>query len=283
MLVVGRGPLQRTLLDSVGGDAVTLGAELRSFAERDGGVELRFADGRSVETDVLVGADGLRSTVRSQLLGDGGPRWSGLVAWRAAVELPAELVQQVPQGEYWADGRLFGCLHMGRGRVYWFAGWRTDPDPPQDPEADRREMMEAFAGWGPPLSRFVELTPASEILRNALYDRPPARRWSSGRATLVGDAAHPMLPNIGQGACQALEDAVVLADELAASGDVRRALKRYEQRRRRRSAAVVRQSRQMARMAAVRGAFAERARNVLMRATPEAAARRRIEATVSAG
>ena len=283
MLVVGRGPLQQALVAAVGAESVSLGVELDSFEQRDGEVTLRFAGGREERADVLIGADGLRSVVRRQLVGASEPRASGAVAWRAAVELPHELVRQIPVGEYWGEGRLFGLLPMGRDHVYWFAGWRAPEHGPADPEEDRAALIEAFAHWDPPLSQVVEATPARAILRNALFDRRPARRWSAGHVTLAGDAAHPMMPNIGQGACQALEDALLIADELRAGNGPAAALARYERRRRRRAAAVVRQSRQMAMLADVKGPVAERTRNALLRATPAVIVSRRLESAIGRG
>src|SRR5438105_1059292 len=119
MMVVGRGPLQRALVDAAGPECLSLGAELRSFEQAENGVMLHFAGGKAEPVDVLIGADGLRSVVRRELIDDGDPRTSGAVAWRAAVELPEELTRRIPVGEYWGEGRLFGLLPMGEGQTYW--------------------------------------------------------------------------------------------------------------------------------------------------------------------
>ncbi len=193
----------------------------RSCCSRDGG-----ADGNEVEGDVLVGADGLHSVVRARLHGYKPPRYAGYTAWRAVITAP-----DVPlcPGESWGRGARFGHARVPGGRVYVYAT-RNAPEGVHGPGGELAELRRIFGAWHDPIPALLTAMEGADILRNDILDRPALRRWGTGRITLLGDAAHPMTPNLGQGACQALEDAVVLARQMGSCGAVEPALRRYESR-----------------------------------------------------
>lgn len=221
------------------------------------GAELRLADGSTARADLVVGADGLRSAVRASLLGDGEPRDASIVAYRGV----AELTREVPAGEWWGTGSVAGVLPLRGGLVYWYFGARGE----DEPGAIERLASE----YDPVVGEVVALTPPAEILVHQLYDRDPVESWSCGAATLLGDAAHPMLPFIGQGAGAALEDAVELGAALEAEPEIPAALARYEARRAQRTALFVKTSRRAAGIALPRFALARRLRNALLPRVPE--------------
>jgi 2-polyprenyl-6-methoxyphenol hydroxylase-like FAD-dependent oxidoreductase len=167
--------------------------------------------------------------------------------------------------------------------VYWWAGARRRESDGEAPALEKSSLLRAFSEWHAPIPELLAATPPDAIVRTCLYERPPLQRLSRGRIVLVGDAAHPMLPSLGQGACQAIEDAVVLADELAAPRDVITALARYSTRRAARAADVVRASHNMSRLAHLRGPFALGARHGLMRARPASLALRRLGPVLGRG
>lgn len=269
-VAVHRADLQGALLSALGevGGAVRLRAGFTGF-ERDGagGVVVRFADGREERCDLLIGADGLRSAVRARLLGDGPPRYAGYTAWRGVAEIEDAPVPGVAGFESWGRGERFGLAALGRGRVYWYA---TKNAPEGEEAAGRKEeLLARFGGWHEPIPSVIGATEEPGILRHDVYYRDPVKRWSRGRVTLLGDAAHPMTPDLGQGACQAIEDAVVLARCLKEEGgDVEAALGLYEARRSRRTAYVVRQGRRLARIAQLENPLACRLRDAAFRAIP---------------
>ena len=172
----------------------------------------------TVEADWIIGADGLRSTVRAGLLGEDKPRFTGNIAWRAV--LPAEILgEDAPPANVtvWAGrGRHAVTTRVRAGTLVNFVGMVETPEPVEEdwetarPVEDARQDFEAFA---PPIRRF--LAELDEIKCWPLYDRAPLSTWSGGKAILMGDAAHPMLPSLAQGAVQALEDAWTLAALLA--------------------------------------------------------------------
>lgn len=261
-LAMHRAELHATLLGALGAGHVRLGARCLGFEQDAQCVSARFADGSSATADLLVGADGLRSAVREQLHGPQPPRYAGYTAWRAVV--PFDHARLLP-GESWGTGARFGQVPLSDGRVYWFATRNTRPGQ-HSPDGELAELLRLFGGWHAPIPALIAATPAGDILRHDLFDRPPLRSWGAGRVTLLGDAAHPMTPNLGQGACQAIEDAVALMKRLAVGGDPSAALRAYEADRQPRTAQIMRQSRQIGAVGQWQGPLSVAARNLLMRA-----------------
>ncbi len=259
-VVMHRIELQEVLLKAFGAEHMHLGARCDRFREDAAGVTVEFADGRRARGDVLIGADGLHSRVRSQLHGRRPPRYAGYTAWRSVVPFDTT---QVRASESWGFGTRFGLVPMRGNRIYWFATENTaegglHPD-------EKAHLLRLFRGWHDPIPALLEATPASAILRNDIYDRPVLRKWGTGRVTLLGDAAHPMTPNLGQGACQALEDAVVVAQCLQRQPDPVAALREYESRRIPRTNMLVNQSRRVGIVAQWRHPLAAYARDALIR------------------
>ena len=279
LLLVHRTRLQAVLRRALGPDTLRLGAECADVDQDDVAVTVRLVGGGVERGAVAIGADGLRSRVRTALLDDGPPRYAGITAWRGVVPLDHTLASRVRTGESFGRGTLFGVARLSGSQVYWWAGVRSRESGGDEPRAEKSALLRAFADWHDPIPELVAATPPEAIIRTCLYDRPALARLSLGRIALAGDAAHPMLPNLGQGACQAIEDAVVLGDELAAS-DVVAALGRYGTRRALHTADVVRASRQMSRIAHLRSPVAAGLRNALLRASPPSASLRRLEPIV---
>lgn len=210
---------------------------------RNGVGAVRFADGSEVEADLVVGADGIHSLVRRCLFGADAPRFTGCICWRGMAEASA-----VPADIAVADGALWMGPHghvvhypVRRGELLNIVahfdsdGWTEES---WTRECDVREPMTTYAGWNAALTRLFPCSP--RWYKWALYDRDPLPRWSVGRATLLGDSAHAMLPYLGQGAAMALEDACVLAAAIAQeAGDLDAALKSYERIRVLRATAAV--------------------------------------------
>ena len=237
-IVMHRAELRDALFQAFGPEHVHLGARCERLQQDADGVSAELADGRRTRADILVGADGLHSVVRSQLHGFRQPRYSGYTAWRGVVTFDAGRVRA---SESWGYGARFGQVPMRGGRVYWFATQNTAEG--AHAASEKMHLLRLFRGWHDPVESLIDATGEPAILRNDIYDRPPLGKWSVGRVTLLGDAAHPMTPNLGQGACQALEDAVVLARSLQEQLDPVAALRAYEAQRTPRTSMVVRYSR----------------------------------------
>lgn len=256
-----RADLHQGLIAALGSERVRTG--MRLVGLEDG--ELRFDDNSSVRADLIVGADGLESTVRGALLGDGEPRDSGIVAFRGV----ADLEGPVPAGEWWGAGSVAGLLPLGGGRVYWYLAHRGDPD--------RAALPELLAEYGEPVREAVSRTEPEQVLLHRLCDRDPVPSWSRGSATLLGDAAHPMLPFLGQGAGSALGDAAALGAAVAAEPEVESALASYERARLERTAALVAGSRKAAKAALLESRVGRRVRNALVSKAPESIRLRQLD------
>jgi 2-polyprenyl-6-methoxyphenol hydroxylase-like FAD-dependent oxidoreductase len=260
-VVVHRADLHAALLQATGPVNVRLGMHCTGFEQDADGVTAFFADGSQARSDLLIGADGLHSIVRAQLHGAQGPLYAGYTAWRAVVAFDHARLQP---GESWGAGRRFGHLPLRDGRVYWFAA-ATSPAGTHAPDGERAGLLAAYRGWHAPIEDLIAATDEAAILRNDIFYRRPLAAWGVGRVTLLGDAAHPMTPDLGQGACQALEDAVVLGRCLAADNNVVTALRAYEGLRLPRTNRLVRQSRMAGRVAQWQHPLAVGLRTLLLR------------------
>jgi 2-polyprenyl-6-methoxyphenol hydroxylase-like FAD-dependent oxidoreductase len=280
LILVHRARLQAVMRRALGAESIRLGAECAAVEQGDGEATVRLVGGGLERGAVVIGADGLHSRVRAALFADGPPRYAGITAWRGVVPLDDTLRRRIPGGESFGHGSLFGVARLNGSQAYWWASARRAESDGDEPAAEKSSLLRAFSGWHVPIPELIAATPPEAIIRTCLYDRHPLERLSLGRIALAGDAAHPMLPNLGQGACQAIEDAVVLSEELAATDDVVVALGRYSARRSRHTAGVVKASRQMSRIAHVRNPLAAGLRNTLLRASPPSMSLRRLEPIV---
>lgn len=225
-LAVHRSDLQYALSAAVGPNTLTLGKTCSGVEQDDSGVQVHFSDGSTMRGSALIGADGIHSLIRELLFGAEKPRYAGYTAWRGVTTPP--LAAKIRVGEYWGRGVRFGLVPLTQGRYYWFATRNAREGEPEHQEGRKHEVLSLFHDWYPSIPAIIEATPVSAILRNDIYDRPPLRHWTRGRITLLGDAAHPMTPNLGQGACQALEDALVLAYCLVQTDNTSVALQLYQ-------------------------------------------------------
>ena len=264
---IHRAELQQALLECATPDVVRLGRACSGVVDTGDRVRALVADGDAEEADLLVGADGIKSTVRAALFGDEPLRYAGYAGWRAVTEFEHELTEGT-FNETWGPGVRFGMITIGPGRVYWFVSERVEHAAPE-PADPKQAFLRRFADWHEPIPQLIQVTDAGALSRTFVYDRKPLRRWGRGRVTLLGDAAHPMTPDLGQGVAQSLEDAVVLASCLGQADDAETALRAYEGHRVRRANGIVRQSRQAGMLAQRNSALACVARDALVRMVPE--------------
>jgi salicylate hydroxylase len=237
-----RADLLDVLAAAVPTEAVTLGARCVSAGSDANGAHARFADGTEVEGDIVLGADGIHSVVRASLFGPDAPRFTGKICYRSVIPTDAVEGGGDPTNATWLGphgavvvygvrrGELINVVAHYEDPTYQHESWIT--------ECDRAEVLERYRGWNDELARLFS---ASEVwYKWALYDRDPMPVWTRGRASLLGDSAHSMLPYLGQGACQAIEDGVILAAALDQGREnLPVALEHYEAIRRPRANRVV--------------------------------------------
>ncbi|MCY3641206.1 MAG: FAD-dependent monooxygenase, partial [Gammaproteobacteria bacterium] len=265
---IHRGDLLRVLVEAAeGSPAIELNtaSEVTGF-EQDGRVRVAVGGTGGIGSDVggtqssvvhegdaLIGADGIHSAVRAQLFGDDVPRFTGNVAWRALVpaeQLPAGLVRPMATA-WWGPHKHFVHYYLRSGTlvncvcIVEKTGWEVES---WTERGEFDELKSDFAGWHEDIQALIDNMDRSSLYKWALHDRPPLPLWGKGAVTLLGDACHPTLPFMAQGAAMAIEDAAVLAGYLAANDDVATGLKRYEDLRRQRTAGVQNGSRRNAKL-----------------------------------
>lgn len=251
-VTIHRADLLAALAAEVTAGTVRFGKRIRSLTQNDSGVTLEFEDGESVRHDLLVGADGIHSRVRAALFGEESPRFTGVVSYRSVV--PTERVRDVPEIEaftkWWGpspDVQIV-TFPLSQGRetfVFATTGQPSWTEESWTTAGDVNELREVYRDFHPDARKLLEA--CDSVMKSALYEREPLARWSVGRVTLLGDACHPMLPFMAQGAGMAIEDAIVLGRALAplsqatdagTGPSIESALLSYETTRRERTARI---------------------------------------------
>jgi salicylate hydroxylase len=231
-LTIHRADLLDTLLAPLPENIIHLDAACTGVETGADGAVARFADGRSVEADIVIGADGIHSAVRDSLFGPIEPRFTGCICWRGLVprDALADPRYAKEMTAWWGPHGHVVHYPVRRGELVNFVahfdsdGWTEES---WLHECDRAELTETYAGWNSDLLKLFDAS--DKYYKWALYDRDPLENWTKGRATLLGDSAHPMLPYLGQGACMAVEDACILAESIGrAPNDLSAALRDYE-------------------------------------------------------
>ncbi len=241
LVCIHRGELVSSLAKRLRAGTIRTNSQVVGYEVWAGGIRVRLADGSQVEADGLVGADGIHSGVASQLAGRLRYHYSGYTAWRGVAELEAD----ADADSFWiclTSGHEFGWLPLLGGRTYWFAtAWLSEGQVLA--QGDQTYLKEVFGNCPDPIPQLLAGTPPDGWVRNDIVDRSVPRRWGEGAVTLLGDAAHPMRPHLGQGGCLAIEDAAVLSQCLGDGTHIPEAFRLYERRRSRRARRVVRLSR----------------------------------------
>ena len=206
-----RADLHDVLHGAFGDDHITLGAHCVSVEQHDTAVTVHFADGRDATGDLLIGADGIHSVVREHVAGPDPAIWARQISWRglAPAAVGHEIGLEVRHHSFWGPRQQFVCFYVAGGRmVNWVGNTQSDDDWQEEswsPRGDRDAALALYAGWHPEVRALIAGT--ERVFKWALFDRPPLKTWTRGRVTLLGDAAHLMLPYMAQGASQSIEDA----------------------------------------------------------------------------
>jgi 2-polyprenyl-6-methoxyphenol hydroxylase-like FAD-dependent oxidoreductase len=260
-----RADLQSTLLHALPDTSIHLDHAFVSYKHKGDKVIATFANGDSVEADLLIGADGIHSDVRAQLIKDGDPIDRGYTVWRGISPTIPSLIPPETAIEIHGRGKRFGIGPVGHGRFGWWATANV---------SDTDDLLSLFTGWYQPVLELIEATPKKSILKTKSLDREPNKTWGDRRMTLLGDAVHPTTPNLGQGGCLAIEDALVLAGCFKKYGATENALRDYERLRYKRTAAVTKYSRYYGAFGQWENIWARGLRKTALALVPELIARR---------
>lgn len=265
---IHRAALHRVLVEHIQPGTLHLAKGCTGLTQDDAGVTAQFKDGTQVEGDILVGADGIHSVIRQALFPEVVFRYSGQTCYRgiATMELPASLART--SWEVWGGQCRFGFSAIGPQEVYWFAPRTAPAGSPEREGMLVEHLAECCAGFPAPIPAIIEHTPLDQIIRTDLYDLSPLKSWCKGRVILLGDAAHAMTPNLGQGGAQAIEDAFLLAYKLSNGGSISQAFREYEHMRMPRVRRIVQTAWRYGQIAHIRNRWVQRLRNLAMQSVP---------------
>jgi 2-polyprenyl-6-methoxyphenol hydroxylase-like FAD-dependent oxidoreductase len=263
-LSVVRGEVHEVLAD---GAEIRLASAVESFTDDGDGVTVQLAYGERERFDLLIGADGLKSRVRELIVGKADPQYTGYATWLATIPFDEPYLEQAIRVYFGVGGRFIAWPMTG-GRAYWEGIFRTPEGTPDGAGGKKGDVLTRFGHWADPVRPLIEATPEAAIRRSDSYARPVNKTWGRGRVTLLGDAAHAMTNAVGQGANQAIEDAIVLARCLQRNQrDPVAGLREYERKRMKRATTFVKRSKMVARLALVNRPTLVKGRDVFVKTT----------------
>lgn len=270
-LAIHRGDLQKILAKEVGLENINFSKRL-SKVEKDTQYHLTFADNSNLQTKIIIGADGIKLVVRNQLFAKNTIRNANQICWRGVGEINLPQQYHNELNEAWGKGKRFGFVKISDRKVYWYA--LANAKHYTGKEVD---LAELFQDFHPDILAIIKTSVQSKIITSEITDLQPIEKWQAENVCLIGDAAHATTPNLGQGACQAIEDAYVLGKCLEKEADVQTAFKNYEQIRRKKAHAIVNSSWQIGKLAHLDNHVGIWFRNNLMRYMPQSVNRKQME------
>ena len=242
-----------------------LGETFEQFSLSENRVGVHFTSGLMIEGDAAIGADGLRSKVRSELFGEQPPIYRNFTTWRGLTNHVPDTYRPGYIREFLGRGKGFGFMMLGKGRMYWYAAALASENQPDAPIGRKKELENMFQDWFDSIPELIAATDETDIIKTDLYDRLPTLPWSKQNITLLGDAAHPTLPTLGQGACMALEDALAVTKCLLECPSPATAFQNYESQRFSRTKSIVKQSLRSGRMGQLSHPITVKLRETLMK------------------
>ncbi|MEO0473159.1 MAG: FAD-dependent monooxygenase [Bacteroidota bacterium] len=272
---VHRAELHETLIRLLPEGILSEGMAGASFTTDQNGVCLEMLDGRTSHGQLLIAADGIHSPIRKTLLPNSQARYAGYTCWRAVIQLPAGQTFLQESSESWGSNGRFGLVPLTGNRIYWFATHNAPANSPEMAAIKVADLQALFADYHAPIPEVLSMTKDEDLLWHDILDIAPIDRFSFPGVVLLGDAAHATTPNMGQGACMAIEDAATIANCLTQYG-LTEGPRRFEALRLRRTHRIVRQSWQFGKMSQMESKWLSAIRNQLLRLTPERMAQQQL-------
>ncbi|MGC4020903.1 MAG: FAD-dependent monooxygenase [Cyclobacteriaceae bacterium] len=275
---IHRGRLQKVLLSEIDSSKVKLNRKLITVSQHNQKIELHFEDGSSSEADFVIGADGIKSLVRKNIFGEILLRYSNQTCWRGMTNfsLPENLKNN--SYEMWGKqkGLRFGFVPTSENEVYYFTTFFTEANG-KDEGNLKENLLKKYSCFGEVAKQLIESTQEENIIRSDIYDFEPIPKWWEGKVALLGDAAHATTPNLGQGGCQAVEDAYVIAKCLKENSSVEKAFEQYQNIRYKKAVHVVNMSWTFGKMTNISNPILQSLRNGAMRMMPESSAVKQLD------
>lgn len=274
-IAIHRSVLHEVLLGEIPPGRIQTGKKAIGFNEKENSVELKFDDGTEAEGAAVIVADGIHSAIRKQLLPNSTPRYAGYTCWRGIVENTWGIEDQAV--EAWGPTGRIGYVPIGDNKVYWFACKNAPYQDERMKQLSREALKKNFESFAHPVPQIIEQTPVENIIWNDIVDLKPIPRFAFNRLLLIGDAAHATTPNLGQGACLGIEDALSIAELLEHHENPVKAFELFEQTRLKRAHFIVNTSHRVGKLAQVENRFLVRLRNALFRLLPESINERQLK------
>lgn len=271
---VHRADLHQVLLGLLDRAKLINNKKAKSCTQSSYGVEVTFTDGTTATGDFLIAADGIHSAIRKQFLPQSAPRYAGYTCWRAVVPQPKQKV--IESTETWGEGSRFGIVPLKDDRVYWFACLNAPQNDAVVKSFKKENLLWHFADYHAPVQELIQTAVEKNIIWGDIIDLPPQDRFAFGNVLLIGDAAHATTPNMGQGACQAIEDAAFLYTILQGAGGIEEKFRQFEKLRKPRTKKIVEGSWRLGRVAQWEKPWAARLRNSLFRMVPQSVQERQM-------
>ena len=232
LLSIRWSKLQEILASALPPEIIHLNHRCVGFTQNHNSVTVEFECKKTVEVDLVVGVDGIKSAVRQILIGDGEPCYLGRMSWRGLLKYSHELLGANEVTGITAPPKNIMLMDVGNGYIFWGATMLCVDDSSSGSATDvKSRLLKEFGGWASPIPEIMEATDAEIIVERPIWDRQPLSSWSQGRVTLLGDAAHPMSPSIGQGASTTFEDGYELSEYLLKAPNLKAALALYDRNR----------------------------------------------------
>ncbi|BBM85522.1 FAD-dependent monooxygenase [Candidatus Uabimicrobium amorphum] len=271
-ITIHRADLHDILVAALPKNTLQLGEEFVAYEQQDSQVMATFASGRQAAGQLLVGSDGIHSQVRKQMHGKQPLRDAQQMCWRGICE--GENIDAPHYCVVWGREARFGFVRVNAKQIYWFC---TINKGHGEIPVGKEQLLGVFQKWCKPVPQILSSTEESAILRNDLFDRVSSKSWYENRVVLLGDSIHPTTPNLGQGACMAIESAEVLAHCLEYHKDIAIALKDYQALRLPRTRQITTASWRVGKIATIRNLVLMHLRNTFVRVTPSMFPRRRLQ------
>ena len=264
--LIHRADLHEFLLSKIDPKLIHTGKRAVSFQYVHDKIEVIFSDASIKMTDYLIVANGIHSAIRTQLLPDAVPRYSGYTCWRAVIDNRDLEINE--SSETWGSKGRFGIAPLSKNQLYWFACVNAKENDPEMKAMTTEDLSAIFKNYHEPIGTIISNTANDQLIWNDIVDLEPITRYAFERILLLGDAGHATTPNMGQGACQAIEDAVVLADELDKNRNVQKAFQSFEKRRLERTHYITNTSWKVGRIAQLENHVLTAIRNFTFRNLP---------------
>lgn len=274
---IHRAELHQVLINLLQPETIVTDKGINDFKQHDEGVILSFNDGTTVHADYLIACDGIHSTIRKKILPTSQPRYAGYTCWRAVIDNIPNGLNVEETTETWGRNGRFGIVPLTKTRVYWFACINTTPNDPVMRSFTTSDLLQRFKEFHQPIPEIIRLTRNDQLIWNDIIDIKPLKNFAFKKVVLMGDAAHATTPNMGQGACMAIEDAAVLANCIASSKTVDQAFLDFESKRIARTTTIVNRSWQLGKVAQLGNPLLISLRNTAFKLTPPAAMEKQME------